>query len=209
MKTTILDWNNKSCGTALLPEWLEDSDAIRYDVMHRVILWQRANARTGSRAVKTRSMVAATGKKPFRQKGTGRARQGSTVAPHMRGGGVCFGPSAEIRHGFSLTKRIRRMGLRSALALRLAQKNLFVIKNEDYPSEKTKDLRHSVQKNDWSSALFVSLDKSCENFSRACANIKNVDVMPALGLNVQDVLKHDKIFIFENALESVVAKVRY
>lgn len=207
MKAAILDWSCKDCGSVEWPEWLT-SAAVRYDIMHRVLLWQHARSHTGSRSVKTRAMVVARKQKPFRQKGTGRARQGSTVAPHMRGGGVCFGPSPDEVRTFSLPKRIRRMGLRSALALRLQEKALFVLKPGDFSSEKTKDFVACATKNNWESGLFVCADKSVVNLLRVCANVKGFDVLPVEGLNVDGVLRHKNIFIAQDAFEAAMHKVR-
>ena len=206
-KGVILDWANKSCGSLEWPDFLSE-DGVRCDVMHRVVRWQDAASHTGSRSVKTRSMVKATGKKPFRQKGTGRARQGTTVAPHMRGGGVCFGPSPEEVRSFSLPKRIRRMGLRSALTHILENDGLFALKAEDFSSAKTKDFVACVEKNSWESALFISLEKSFANLERACANLKGYDVLPVAGLNVRDILRHKNVFIFQDAVDAVMHKVR-
>ena len=205
--TKLIDWECQSCGEVDWPAWISE-ESVRYDIMHRVVLWQNANSHTGSRSTKTRSMVVATKKKPFRQKGTGRARQGSTVAPHMRGGAVCFGPSpAEVKQ-FSLPKRVRRMGLRCALSLRTQEKELFVLKAGDFESNKTKDFVKRVSENGWTSALFVSADKRVENLLRVCANVKNFDVLPVMGLSVDAVLRHKRIFIIEDALSAVIDKVR-
>lgn len=207
MTAKVIDWQDKVVGKLDLPEWLVSS-GVRYDIMHRVLRWQHARSHTGTRAVKGRAVVAATKKKPFRQKGTGRARQGTTVAPHMRGGGVCFGPSPEQKREFSLPKRVRRMGLRSSLALRLKEDALFVLKASDFSSDKTKDFVACMKSNGWESILFVSAEKRAEKLLRACANTKGFDVLPVMGLNVQDVLKHKRIFVLEDAYDAVIEKVR-
>ena len=206
-KSVILDWSCNDCGSVEWPEWLSSS-IVRYDIMHRVLVWQQARAHKGSRSVKTRSEVVARKQKPFRQKGTGRARQGSTVAPHMRGGGVCFGPAPTEDRTFALPKRVRRMGLRSALALRLQEKALFVFKEGDFASEKTKDFVACVTKNGWTSGLFVSADKGVVNLLRVCANVKGFNVLPVAGLNVDGVLRHKNIFIAQDAFDAAMHKVR-
>ena len=208
MKASIINWDKKECGSVTLPEWLMEEKTVRYDVMHRVVRWQDFHASERSRAVKSRAMVVARKGKPFRQKGTGRARQGTVVAPHMRGGGVTF--SIGAKRSFLLQKRVRRMGLRSALALRAQNQSFFIMDDVDFTSAKTKDVVQMFRNNAWDSFLFVNSSKeSSPNLMRATANLKGVAVLPVQGLNVKDTLKHKMIVVHRDALDGLMEKVRF
>ena len=208
MKAKVISWDKKECGDVELPDWLTLEETVRYDVMHRVVRWQDFHAAERSRFTKTRAMVAARKAKPFRQKGTGRARQGSVVAPHMRGGGAAFGIDGTKRK-FSLQKRVRRMGLRSALSLRMQNAGLFVLNDKDVPTTKTKDFLNFMRDNAWDSFLLITSQSDVfANVLRATSNLKGFDVMPATGLNVKDALKHKNILIHSSAVSQVMDRVR-
>ena len=119
---------------------------VRSDIMARVVKWQLAKARSGNHKVKTRAEVKHTTRKPFKQKGTGRARQGMTSVPNMRGGGIAFGPVVRD-HSHSLPKKVRALGLRSAISSKLSDGKLFVIENLNIDTYKTADLSKILNQN--------------------------------------------------------------
>ncbi|HQU02322.1 MAG TPA: 50S ribosomal protein L4, partial [Acetobacteraceae bacterium] len=172
----------------------------RADIMARVVHWQLSKRRAGTHKTKGMGEVQGTTKKPFRQKGTGNARQGSLRAPQFRTGGVVHGPVVRD-HGYSLNKKVRRAGLISALSQKAADGKLVVL---DVASgvEKTKILAAQVKKLGWASALIVDADVD-EKFLLASRNVHGLDVLPVVGANVYDILRHDILAITSAGLEGL------
>lgn len=179
---------------------------VRSDIMARVVKWQLAKARSGNHKVKTRAEVKHTTRKPFKQKGTGRARQGMTSVPHMRGGGIAFGPVVRD-HSHSLPKKVRALGLRSAISSKLSDGKLFVIENLNIDTYKTADLSKILNKLGLKSTLFVDSQNINDNFKKASSNIIGVDVLPHIGLNVYDILKHDSLVFTEEGVKELVGRL--
>ncbi|MCK6530944.1 50S ribosomal protein L4 [Myxococcota bacterium] len=174
----------------------------RYDrLLHEVVRYQRAKARQGTHATKNRSAVSGGGKKPYRQKGTGRARQGTTRAPHYRGGGVVFGPHPRS-HAFKLPKKVRANALRSALSRRVVQSRLFVLDALELPGIKTRQMADLLGRFGIESALFVLPDRNA-NVELSARNIPNVTVLPSVGLNVYDVLRHRNLVLTVPAVQKI------
>jgi len=201
MKIKTLTLDNKS------GKEIELNDSIfaitpRIDIMHRVVEWQRAKRQAGTHSTLERGEVAKTTKKPFRQKGTGNARQGSNAGPHMRGGGVAHGPRVRS-HAYSLPKKIKALGLRSALSQKAAEGKLTIIDAATLPAPKTKDLVSKLAGLDLESALFIDGSTPDANFSKAIRNIKHVDVLPGIGANVLDILKHDALVLTVDAVKQL------
>lgn len=184
------------------------STEVRQDIIHNVVAWQRASRRRGLAKRKDRSEVSGSTRKPFRQKGTGKARQGSTRGPHMRGGAVALAPKGNQDFSYKLNKKYRRFGLRSVLSARLIEENLVVVDSFAAPADsedfvKTKQIAAMIQDQEWDSVLFVDGDDMNEEFKRAVSNIPNAHVLPQVGLNVYDILSFKKLVISTQALEEL------
>ena len=205
MQVDILNLDGKSVGKVKLSDDIFGIDP-RADILHRVVTWQRANARAGTHAVKTVSDVAGSGKKAFKQKKTGNAREGERYNVHMRGGGVVHGPVVRD-HNIDLPKKIRALGLKMALSSKAKEGSLIVIDSEKMAAVKTATLAKQLKKMDIASALFVGAEKVDENFKKSAANIINVDVLPTIGLNVLDILKHEKLVLTADAVKAVEARL--
>ena len=205
MQVDILNLDGKSVGKVELQDGIFGIDP-RADILHRVVTWQRANARAGTHAVKTVSDVAGSGKKAFKQKKTGNAREGERYNVHMRGGGVVHGPVVRD-HNIDLPKKIRNLGLKMALSSKLKEGALIVIDSEKMKEAKTGTLAKQLKKMNIASALFVGAEKVDENFKKSAANIINVDVLPTIGLNVLDILKHEKLVLTADAVKAIEARL--
>ena len=205
MQVDVINFDGKSVGKIELADQIFGIDA-RADILHRVVTWQRAKSRAGTHAVKTVSDVAGSGKKAFKQKKTGNARQGERYNVHMRGGGVVHGPVVRD-HNIDLPKKIRSLGLKMALSSKVKDGNLVVIDSEKLASVKTAALAKQLKKLDIKSALFVGADALDENFRKSAANIANIDALPTVGLNVLDILKHDKLVLTADAVKAVEARL--
>ena len=201
MQANVINFDGKTVGKIELQDSIFGLDA-RADVLHRVVTWQRAKARAGTHAVKTVSDVAGSGKKAFKQKKTGNARQGERYNVHMRGGGVVHGPVVRD-HSIDLPKKIRALGLKMALSSKAKEDALVIIDSEKLSAVKTATFAKQLKKLEISSALFVGADMLDENFKKSAANISNVDVLPTVGLNVLDILKHDKLVLTQDAVKAI------
>lgn len=165
----------------------------RHDIMARVVHWQLAKRRAGTHKTKGMGEVSGTTKKPYKQKGTGNARQGSMRSPQFRTGGRVHGPVVRD-HGYDLPKKVRRLGLISALSQKHAEGKLVVLDGAALPNGKTKDLRARLGALGWASVLVVDA-KVEAMFLRASGNIHRVDVLPTIGANVYDILDHEILAI--------------
>lgn len=199
MEYDIKTLDNGSAGKIALPEEIFGIIP-RTDIMARVVSWQLAKRRSGTHATLGMGAVSGTTKKPYRQKGTGSARQGSLRAPQFRTGGVVHGPVVRD-HGFSLPKKVRRLGLMSALAQKMAEGKLIIL--EDLSGvEKTRDAAVRLKALGCSSALFV--DQNIDQpFARAIANLPKIDLLPTVGANVYDILKHEVLVVTRAGLEGL------
>jgi large subunit ribosomal protein L4 len=171
-------------------------------VLFEAIIMQRASLRQGTHKVKTRSEVAGGGRKPWRQKGTGRARQGSIRSPQWRGGGTVFGPTPRS-YSYKMPKKVRRLAIKSALSSKVVEENILVLESLAFDAPKTKDFKAvlnglSVEKK----ALIVTADLD-ENVALSARNIPGVTVVTADGINVLDVVNHDKLIMTKAAVEKV------
>ncbi len=205
MQVNVINFDGKAVGKIDLQDSIFGLDA-RADILHRVVTWQRAKARAGTHAVKTVSDVAGSGKKAFKQKKTGNARQGERYNVHMRGGGVVHGPVVRD-HSIDLPKKIRSLGLKMALSSKLKENSLIVVDSEKMSAAKTGAFAKQLKKLDIASALFVASDNMDENFKKSAANIVNVDVLPTVGLNVLDILKHEKLVLTADAVKAIEARL--
>lgn len=205
MQVEVLNLDGKSVGKTELSDVIFGIEP-RADILHRVVTWQRANARAGTHAVKTVSDVAGSGKKAFKQKKTGNAREGERYNVHMRGGGVVHGPVVRD-HSIDLPKKIRSLGLKMALSSKLKEGALIVIDSDKMKEAKTNALAKQLKNMNIDSALFVGAESVDANFKKSAANIINVDVLPTIGLNVLDILKHEKLVLTADAVKAVEARL--
>ncbi len=199
MEYDIKTLDNGSAGSVALPEEIF-AVTPRSDIMARVVHWQLAKRRAGTHRTKGMGEVSGTTKKPFRQKGTGSARQGSLRAPQFRTGGVVHGPVVRD-HGYDLPKKVRRLGLICALSQKAAEGKLIVLDAANGVT-KTREAAAKIKALGWTSALIVdgAVD---EQFARAVANLPKIDVLPTIGANVYDILNHDVLVITRAGLEGL------
>ena len=203
MQVEITTLDQGTAGSAELPDDIVATKP-RADIMARVVHWQLAKRRSGNHKVKGLSEVSGTTKKPYRQKGTGNARQGSLRAPQFRGGGAVHGPVVRS-HEYRLNKKVRRLGLISALSQKAAEGKLIILDLASGP-EKTGELARKFKALGWSSALIVD-NVVDAGFLRASRNIHGVDVLPTVGANVYDILKHDVLAITTAGVAGLTARL--
>lgn len=199
MDVEIKTLDNGSVGNITLPDEIFGIQP-RVDIMARVVHWQLAKRRSGSHKVKGRGEVSGTTKKPYRQKGTGNARQGSLRGPQFRTGGVVHGPVIRD-HGYDLPKKIRRLGLMSALSQKLAEGKLVII-DEANQITKTSELATKLKSLGWNSALIIDASVD-DSFGRAVRNLVSIDVLPTIGANVYDILNHEVLAITRAAVDGL------
>ena len=205
MQLDIINFDGKVVGKAELADSIFGLDP-RADILHRVVTWQRAKQRAGTHAVKTVSDVQGSGKKAFKQKKTGNARQGERYNVHMRGGGVVHGPVVRD-HSIDLPKKIRSLGLKMALSSKVKDGSLVIIDSEKLQAAKTNAFAKQLKNLEIVSALFVGAEQLDENFKKSAANIANIDVLPTIGLNVLDILKHEKLVLTADAVKAIEARL--
>jgi len=206
MKSKIISLDNKAAGDIELADEVFGAE-VRRDILARMVNYQLAKRRAGTHKTKPMGEVQGSTAKPWRQKGTGRARAGSTRAPHWRGGGVVFGPVVRS-HAHKLPKRVRRQAMRSALSAKQADGKLVILKEATLKEPKTKALQDMLAKLGWSNALIVAGNEVDGNFARAARNIPNIDVLPTAGANVYDILRRDTLVLTAEAVEALEARLR-
>lgn len=178
---------------------------VRADILHRVVTWQLEKRRGTARGARERSDVARTGKKFGKQKGGGTARHGNRAAPQFIGGGKAHGPRVrDFNPG--LNKKVRALGLKIALSAKAAEGKLFVVDNLSLDAAKTKALKENLAKLGVASGLFIDGAAVDVNFALASRNLYKVDVLPAVGANVYDILNHDHLVLTRAAVESLEAR---
>ncbi len=180
---------------------------VRKDILARMVNWQLAKRRAGTHKTKGISDVQGTTKKPWRQKGTGRARQGSLRSPQFRGGAVIFGPVVRS-HAFDLQKKVRRLALKTALSAKQAEGKLVVIDDVTLAAPKTRQLAERFEKLGWNSVLIIGGPVLDENFARAARNLPQVDVLPQQGANVYDILRRDTLVLTRDAVQHLEARLK-
>ena len=206
MKLDVISLDNKKSGSVDLDDAIFGA-AVRSDLMARYVKWQLAKRRAGTHAVKGRSDVSGGGKKPFNQKGTGSARQGTTRAPQMRGGGVVFGPQVRS-YEHKLPKKVRKLALLSALSSKQAEGKLVVIDTAKMKAPKTADLAKQLEKLGWGSALIIDGAEVSENFLLAASNLIGIDILPSQGANVYDILRHDTLVLTQDGVAKLQERLK-
>ena len=199
-KTTLYNIKGENIGEIELSDAIFGAE-INEVAMHTSVVNYLANQRQGTQSTKTRTEVKGGGKKPWRQKGTGRARQGSIRAPQWTGGGVALGPKPRS-YRFAINKKLRRVALKSALSSKLADNKIIVIDDLKVESAKTKDFAAILKAFDVSDALVVTAEKD-DNVVRSAANIPGVKTTMASLLNVYEVLKHDNFIVSKDAVSKI------
>ncbi|MBF0269433.1 MAG: 50S ribosomal protein L4 [Alphaproteobacteria bacterium] len=179
----------------------------RPDILARMVRWQLAKRQAGTHATKGISQISGTTKKPFKQKGTGSARQGSLRSPQFRGGAVIFGPQPRS-HAFDLPKKVRKLALKAALSAKAADGKLVVLDMARIGDAKTKELASRFTKLGWNSALIVDGLAVDEGFARAARNIIGIDVLPSQGANVYDILRRDTLVLTKDAVQALEARLK-
>ncbi|WP_144553521.1 50S ribosomal protein L4 [Peribacillus simplex] len=171
-------------------------------VLFEAIIMQRASLRQGTHKVKNRSEVAGGGRKPWKQKGTGRARQGSIRSPQWRGGGVVFGPTPRS-YAYKLPKKVRRLAIKSALSAKALEENILVLESLSFDAPKTKEFVAVLKNLSVDTKTLVVTDGLDEKVALSARNIPGVTVVEAVGLNVLDVVSHNKLILTKSAVEKV------
>ena len=176
------------------------------DVIHQYIRYQNAKSRQGTHKTKSRSEVNGRAKKPFAQKGTGNARQGSSKPPHFRGGATSMGPQNRD-HSFSLNKKEKTLALRCALSNKASKEEIIFLDSLEIKDHKTKNLSKDLKNFSFNSALFIHNDDEKNlNFTRASSNIPKLAMLSHKGLNVRDLMTFDKIFIEMKSVEEITKR---
>ena len=208
MKTPVLNLKNISVGDIDLDSNIFGVKTLP-DLIHQYIRYQNAKSRQGSHKTKTRSEVSGRSKKPFSQKGTGNARQGSNKPPNFRGGAVSMGPQNRD-HSFNLNKKEKKLALKSALSTKLIDEKVVIIDTFEIKSFKTKELYLDLKKFDYKSALFIHSESGIDkNFKLASANIPKVSILNQRGINVKDLITFDKIFIEQKSISEITKRLSW
>jgi large subunit ribosomal protein L4 len=204
MKQEIINFENKVVSEMSLNPNVFGLD-VRTDILHRMVEWQRAKRQAGTHKTKTISEISGTTAKPFKQKGTGNARQGSKRAAHHRGGQTTFGPVVRS-HAHSLTKKFRALALRTALSAKKNSGELFVMDSVVGDFSKTKDFAGKMANVGFVKPLIVDVTVN-DVFFKAARNVKNVDVLPVVGINVYDILRHKELVLTKGAVEALEGRL--
>ena len=209
MKIDVTSIDGASAGSIELKDNIFGLDP-RADLIARMVRYQLAKRRAGTHDVKNRSEISRTGKKMYKQKGTGGARHGSMRANIFRGGGRAFGPTPRS-HAHDLPKKVRALALKHALSAKAKDGAIVVWQDAQLAEAKTKALRENFSKQGLASALIIDTlqddSQPQENFALAARNIPNVDFLPVQGINVYDILRRDKLVLTKAAIEALEARL--
>lgn len=201
MKVNVITLENKAAGEIDLLDAIFGLEP-RADILDRVVQWQRAKARAGTHKTKDRSEVSGTGKKPFKQKGTGNARQGTLRGPHQEGGGRAHGPVVRS-HAYNLPKKIRALGLKHALSAKNKEGKLFVVDALAVKDAKTKAVAANFAGLGLVKPLIITAADVDAGFALAARNVKGVDILPVIGANVYDILRHKELVLTKDAVSAL------
>ncbi|XP_077118175.1 large ribosomal subunit protein uL4m [Ranitomeya variabilis] len=181
----------------------------RIDVLHQVVTWQRNFKRISYAKTKTRAEVRGGGRKPWPQKGTGRARQGSIRSPLWRGGGVAHGPRGPTSYYYMLPMKLRVLGLKTALTTKLTQNDLHIIDSTEIPSPDPQYLLDLINRRHWGESVLIvdANEDMSENILSATIDSKKINLIPAIGINVYSMLKHDTVLLTVRAVDFLEEKL--
>ena len=205
MKVAVIDLNAKPVGEIELADDVFGVP-VRPDLMHRTVRWQLAKRRAGTHKTKTVGELRGSTRKPFKQKGTGRARQGTRRAPQHRGGVAVFG-SVLRDHAHKLPKKVRKLALKSALSAKQADGKLSIVESLDLGAARTRVLAERLGKLGWSSTLVIDGDEVDSAFALAARNLTEIQVLPQQGANVYDILRRDRLVLTRKAVENLQARL--
>ena len=206
MKKAILNLANKTVGNIELDSKIFGVRELP-DLIHQYIRYQNAKSRQGSHKTKSRSEVRGRSKKPFSQKGTGNARQGSNKPPNFRGGSVSMGP-VNRDYSFNLNKKEKKLALKSALSSKVTEDKIVIIDTFEIKSLKTKELYSNLKQFDYKSALFIHSENGIDkNFELASSNLPRVSILNQKGINVKDLITFDKIFIEQKSIDEITKRL--
>jgi large subunit ribosomal protein L4 len=205
MKIDVINLDGKKGGSIELPDDIFGIEEIRADILQRCVTWQLAKRRAGTHKVQVRNEVSRTGKKMYRQKGTGGARHGSRRAAQFVGGARAHGPVVRS-HEIGLPKKVRALALRHALSSKAKDGAIVVLESATLDSPKTAALRAGFAKIGVTNALVIAGPEVDGAFKLAARNIPGVDVLPNAGLNVYDILRRDTLVLTKAALEAIAAR---
>ncbi len=206
MKLDVIQLDGQKGGSIDLDDSIFGIEEIRADILQRMVVWQLAKRRAGTHKIKTRNEVARTGKKMYKQKGTGGARHGSRKAAQFVGGAKVFGP-VNRSHEFDLPKKVRALALRHALSAKAKAGSLMVLEDATAADPKTAALKAQFARAGIVNALVIAGAEVDRNFGLAARNIPFVDVLPNAGLNVYDVLRRDTLVLTRSAIEAINARL--
>ena len=195
--TEVYNTDNKKVGEVELNDALFGLE-VKKHILHDVVKMQLANRRAGTASTKTRTEVSGGGKKPYRQKGTGRARAGTNRSPLWRGGGVIFGPKPRD-YSYKLPKKVRKLGVRMALSTRFSENNMLVLDGFDLADIKTKRFVEVMKKLNIENGLIVIPERN-ENLEKSSRNVQGYKVIQSDGLNVYDILLHRRLVLLQPCL---------
>ena len=205
MKLNVTNLDAGAAGDIELSDAIFGLTEIRGDILQRCVTWQLAKRRAGTHKIKTRNEVARTGKKMYKQKGTGGARHGSRKAAQFVGGAKTHGPVLRS-HAFDLPKKVRALALRHALSSKAKAGELVVIDAATVAEAKTAAFRAQVDRLGWRSALVIAGPEVDANLKLAARNIPKIDVLPDSGLNVYDVLRRETLVLTRDAVKAIEAR---
>lgn len=196
----IVNVNNERVGEIVLNDAIFNRE-VKEHILHEVVRMQRAARRSGNACTKTRIEVSGGGRKPWRQKGTGRARSGSRTSPVWRGGGVAFGPKPRD-YSFKLNRKVKQQAVAMAISARFQEGNLIVMDAFSMERIKTKDFVGVMNVLDIGNGLIVT-DSATENLTKSSSNVNGYKVLSSEGLNVYDILLHKKLILVQPVIESL------
>ncbi len=205
MKCGVISFDNKAAGEIELSEAVFGAE-VRTDILARTVNWQLAGRRAGTHKTKGMGEVRGTTAKFRPQKKTGSARVGSARAPHRRGGGVVFGPVVRS-HAHKLPKRVRRMAMRCVLSMKRNEGKLVVLRDVVFQSSKTSELAERLRELGWQKPLIVVGENMDKNLSRAARNLADVQILPAAGANVFDIMRCETLVLTQGAIAALEARL--
>ncbi len=206
MKMSVKTLENKDAGEITLDKSVFGVE-IRQDILHRMVNYQLAKRRSGNHKAKQRHEITGTGKKPWAQKGTGRARAGDLKRNIDRGGAAVHGPVVRS-HAIELPKKIRQLALKIALSAKAKDGKIIILDEAKAKDHKTKPMAAALGKFDLSSALIVGGKEIDVNFARGCANLPRIDVLPSQGANVYDIIRRDVLVLTKDAVNDLTEKLK-
>ena len=206
MELKVMSFDGKSAGSVNLSDEIFGLEP-RSDILQRCVTWQLAKRRRGTHKVKNRAEINRTGKKMYRQKGTGSARHGPAKVNLFRGGGRSFGPVVRS-HAIDLPKKVRALALKHALSAKAKDGAIIVVDKASLGDGKTKALASSFEKLNLRNALIIDGAAVDAGFAQAARNIPNVDVLPVQGINVYDILRRHQLVLTKAALEALEARFK-